>query len=91
MSRRAFMRKGAIVAGGIATLWVGLSASPVSARTCPKLIKEGRDLLAKSKLVKAEKDKLKALIDESEKLHDGGDHGGSMKKINEALVLLKKK
>ncbi len=85
------MHKGALIAGAIATLWIGLSASPASARTCPKLIKEGRDLLAKSKLVKVEKDKLKALIDESEKLHDGGDHGGSMKKINEALALLKKK
>ena len=64
---------------------------PVWARTCPKLIKEGRDLLAKSKLAKTEKDKAKALIDESEKLHDGGDHGESMKKVKEALTLLKKK
>ena len=61
------------------------------ARTCPKLIKEGRDLLAKSKLAKTENDKAKALIDESEKLHDGGDHGESMKKVKEALTLLKKK
>jgi hypothetical protein len=66
-------------------------AQPVWARTCPKLIKEGRDLLAKTKLVKAEKDKAKALLDESEKLHDGGDHGESMKKAKEALTLLKKK
>ena len=66
-------------------------AQPVWARTCPKLIKEGRDLLAKSKLVKTEKDKAKALIDESEKLHDGGDHGESIKKVKEALTLLKKK
>ena len=73
-----------------ATLGVVL-AQPVSARTCPKLIKEGRDLLAKTKLVKAEKDKVKSLIDESEKLHEGGDHGESMKKIKEALAVLKKK
>jgi hypothetical protein len=66
-------------------------AQPVWARTCPKLIKEGRDLLAKSKLAKTEKDKAKTLIDESEKLHDGGDHGESMKKVREALALLKKK
>ncbi|MBM4296319.1 MAG: hypothetical protein FJ143_01095 [Deltaproteobacteria bacterium] len=64
---------------------------PVWARTCPKLIKEGRDLLAQSKLVKTEKDRAKALIDESEKLHDGGDHGESIKKVKEALTLLKKK
>ncbi|MSP41386.1 MAG: hypothetical protein EXR70_23105 [Deltaproteobacteria bacterium] len=66
-------------------------AQPVWARTCPKLIKEGRDLLVKTKLVKTEKDKVKALIDESERLHDGGDHGESMKKVKEALTLLKKK
>ncbi len=64
---------------------------PVWARTCPKLIKEGRELLAKSKLAQSEKTKAKSLIDESEKLHDGGDHGESMKKIKEALTLLKKK
>ena len=66
-------------------------AQPVWARTCPKLIKEGRDLLAKSKLAQSEKTKAKSLIDESEKLHDGGDHGQSMKKIKEALTLLKRK
>ncbi len=91
LSRRTFMHKGALIAGALAAFWVGLPAAPASARTCPKLIKEGRDLLAKTKLVKAEKDKAKALIDESEKLHDGGDHGESMKKIKEALALLKKK
>jgi hypothetical protein len=64
---------------------------PVWARTCPKLIKEGRDLLAKSTLSQSEKTKAKSLIDESEKLHDGGDHGQSMKKVKEALTLLKKK
>jgi hypothetical protein len=74
----------------VASLVLSLS-QPVSARTCPKLIKEGRDLLAKSKLVKTEKDKAKALLDQSEKLHDGGDHGESMKKVKEALTLLKKK
>ena len=73
-----------------ATLVIGL-AQPVWARTCPKLIKEGRDLLAKSKLAQSEKAKAKSLIDESEKLHDGGDHGESIKKVKEALTLLKKK
>ena len=75
----------------LAASLVILLAQPVWARTCPKLIKEGRDLLAKSKLAKTEKDKAKTLIDESEKLHDGGDHGESMKKVREALALLKKK
>lgn len=68
-----------------------LSAQPVWARTCPKLIKEGKDLLASAKLSKANEDKVKALLDESQKLHDGGSHGDSVKKANEALDLLKKK
>lgn len=68
-----------------------LFVQPVWARTCPKLIKEGKDLLASAKLSKANEDKVKALLDESQKLHDGGSHGDSVKKANEALGLLKKK
>ena len=68
-----------------------VSVQPVWARTCPKLIKEGKDLLGKAKTSKADTDKIKALIDDSEKLHDGGDHGPSMAKIKEALSQLKKK
>ncbi|HEY2919401.1 MAG TPA: hypothetical protein VGK77_10450 [Candidatus Binatia bacterium] len=66
-------------------------AGPAFARTCPKLIKEGRDLLAKASLSKADATKIKGLLDESEKLHDSGDHGESVKKAKEALSLLKKK
>jgi len=68
-----------------------LSAQPALARTCPKLIKEGKDLLASAKLSKANGDKVKALLDESQKLHDAGSHADSVKKANEALDLLKKK
>ncbi len=68
-----------------------LFVQPAWARTCPKLIKEGKDLLASAKLSKANEDKVKALLDESQKLHDGGSHGDSVKKANEALDLLKKK
>lgn len=66
-------------------------AGPGFARTCPKLIKEGRDLLAKASLSKVDVTKIKGLLDESEKLHDSGDHGESVKKAKEALSLLKKK
>jgi hypothetical protein len=66
-------------------------AGPALARTCPKLIKEGRDLLAKANLSKADATKIKGLLDDSEKLHDSGDHGESVKKAKEALSLLKKK
>lgn len=68
-----------------------MSVQPVWARTCPKFIKEGKDLLAKAKLSQTEVSKIKALIDDSEKFHDGGDHEQSMAKIKEALSLLKKK
>jgi hypothetical protein len=68
-----------------------MSVLPVWARTCPKFIKEGKDLLAKAKLSQAEVSKIQTLIDESERLHDGGDHGQSLAKIKEALSLLKKK
>jgi hypothetical protein len=61
------------------------------ARTCPKLIKEGRELLAKASVSKADATRIKNLLDESEKLHDSGDHGESVKKAKEALSLLKKK
>jgi len=76
-----------VLAGALSVTFV----SPLWARGCPTVIKEGRDLLAKAKLSKADADKIKALIDESEKLHDGGDHGESIKKAKEALSLLGKK
>jgi hypothetical protein len=66
-------------------------AGPAFARTCPKLIKEGRDFLCKASISKADATKIKSLLDESEKLHDSGDHGASMKRAKEALSLLKKK
>lgn len=60
------------------------------ARTCPKLIKEGQDLLAKAKVSKVDSDKIKTLLDDSDKLHESGDHAESVKKAKEALSLLKK-
>ena len=76
----------------IAALLISVvSVQPVWARTCPKLIKEGKDLLAKTKLSKTDTDKIRTLIDDSERLHDGGDHEQSLAKIKEALSLLKKK
>lgn len=68
-----------------------ISVQPVWANTCPELISEGRNLLPKAKLAKAQQDKVKTLLDEAQKLHDAGQHGASEKKANEALDLLKKK
>ena len=67
------------------------SVQPVWANRCPGLIKEAKGLLASAKLSKADEDKVKTLLDESQKLHDAGSHSDSIKKANEALGLLKKK
>lgn len=66
------------------------SVQPVGANSCPRLIKEAKGLLADAKLTKANQDKVKALIDEAQKLHDAGSHSDSVKKANEALSQLKK-
>lgn len=82
------MKKTALL--GAAGLLMLLS-QPLSASQCPGLIREGRDLLAKAKLARADQDKIKALLDESQKLHNSGNHDDSVEKANEALGLLKKK
>lgn len=82
--------KRALSALGLIGLLI-FSVQPVWANSCPRLIKEGRELLSKAKLAKAEEDKLKALLDEAQKLHEAGSHGDSMKKANQALDVLKKK
>ncbi len=60
-------------------------------RKVPTLIKEVRNVLAKVKLSEADEDKVKALLDEAQKLNDNGGHAASVKKANEALDLLKRK
>jgi len=75
---------------GCASLLI-FSAQPAWANSCPRLIKEAKGLLAEARLGKADQDKVKALIDESQKLHDSGSHGDSMKKAKEALALLGQK
>jgi hypothetical protein len=47
--------------------------------------------LATTKLSKADSGKIKTLLDDADKAHDGGDHGEALKKAREALALLKKK
>ena len=67
------------------------TSQPVWANRCPSLIKEARNLLPKAKLAKVDEDKVKTLLDESQKFHDTGSHSEAIKKANEALGLLKKK
>jgi hypothetical protein len=68
-----------------------LAAGPVWAFECPTLIAEGRGQLAAARLPKANEAKVKALLDEAQKLHEKGSHDDSVKKANEALALLKRK
>ena len=75
---------------GLASLLM-FSVQPVWANSCPRLIKEAKGLLAEAKLAKADEGKVKALLDEAQKLHDSGSHGDSVKKAKEALALLGKK
>jgi hypothetical protein len=67
-----------------------LFAQPLWAR-CAPLIKEGRELLGKTTLAKAEQDKAKALLDEAQKFLDARDHTNGPIKANQALDILKKK
>lgn len=67
-----------------------LPVYPAFANSCPRLIREGRDLLAKASLPVEQSNKIQALLDEAQKLHQSGNHGDSMTKANEALGMLKK-
>jgi hypothetical protein len=77
--------KKAMVATAMA-LTLAFTGGVAMANSCPKIIKEGRDAAAK---MKADDPKVKgavAKLDEAQKLHDGGKHGESMAKANEALA-----
>jgi hypothetical protein len=83
------MLKKAMVAAVVA-LSLAVTGGAALASSCPKVIKEGRDLAAK---MKADDPKVKAALaklDEAQKLHDGGKHKESLAKANEAVADLKK-
>jgi hypothetical protein len=67
-----------------------LSAQPILAR-CAPLIQEGRELLGKTQVSKADQDKAKGLLDEAQKSLDAGDHNSGVKNATAALDILKKK
>jgi hypothetical protein len=67
-----------------------LPVYPALANSCPRLIREGRDLLSKASMPADQSDKIKGLLDEAQSLHQSGNHGESMTKANEALGMLKK-
>ncbi|HVO95619.1 MAG TPA: hypothetical protein VMT22_22375 [Terriglobales bacterium] len=71
---------------------LGLLALPVHSTwaKCAPLIKEAREQLASAKLSKSDEAKVKALLNEAEKVSEAGNHIEGVKKANEALEILKK-
>lgn len=67
-----------------------LAASGPAFARCAPLIKEGRELLGKTQVSKADQDKAKALLDEAQKNLDAGDHTNGVKNASAALDILKK-
>ena len=77
------MKKQIIAA--VVALGVTFGAGVAMAKTCPLLIKQGRDAAAK---MKADDPKVKgavAKLDQAEKLHNEGKHADSEKAAHEAL------
>ena len=65
-----------------------LGLTPAWAKTCPKLIKQANDAMAKGGMEKAKMDDAKKLVTEAQSLHDKGQHAQSEEKAKAALKLL---
>ena len=70
--------------------YVGLAAQELPAK-CVPLIKEAREQLATAQLSKADETRVKALLDEADKLSEANNHKEGIQKANEALAIMKKK
>ncbi len=75
---------------GIGSIGLALSllVSPGWAFGCPGLIHEARAAMAKMKGNEMRHAKVKALVDEAERLHNTGGHDAAIEKANAALALL---
>ena len=82
------MKKAWIFTGMIS--YVALTYQPVFAK-CVPLIKEVREHLASAQLSKADETKVKALLEEADKLSQANNHKDGIQKANEALAIIKKK
>ena len=73
----------------ITAMVTGLAFTGVAmASTCPLLIKQGKDAVAKMKADDPKVKEASAKLAEAQKLHDAGKHADSVKTANEALALL---
>lgn len=72
----------------VAALVLAVGA-PAYAFTCPALMKQANDQMAKMDQNSDKVKKAKALVEEADKLHKAGNHADSTKKAQEALTTLK--
>ena len=63
--------------------------APAFAFTCPALIRQANEQMAKMDQNSDKVKKAKALVEEADKLHKAGNHPESEKKVKEALDTLK--
>ncbi len=82
------MKKIALVTMSVFAFTLALGLSPAWAKTCPKLIKQANDAMAKGGMEKAKMDDAKKLVAESQSLHEKGQHAQSEEKAKAALKLL---
>ena len=73
-----------VTAAGI----LAFSAGAVLASECPKLVSQGRSLVANVKDA-SQKAQIEKLLNEAEKLHKDGNHEASVETANKALGMLK--
>jgi hypothetical protein len=72
----------------IAVALLAFLAGPAMANQCPLLIKQLNEAVAKMKADDPKVKQGKGLIEEAQKLHDGGKHADSVKKAEEAAKVL---
>jgi hypothetical protein len=70
--------------------YVALTHQPLGAK-CVPLIKEVREQLSAAHLSKSDETKVKALLEEADKLSEANNHKEGIQKANEALRIIKKK
>lgn len=72
----------------IAVVALALTAAPAFANTCPALIAQLTDAVAKVDANDPKAAQVKGLITEAQKLHDAGKHDEAVAKAQEAAKLL---
>ena len=80
------------IAAMIAAFAFVLMAAPAFARECPARIKDAKAAIEKAEQGKSKSadviQKAKALVDQAQKEHDGGQHNDSVAHAKEALSLV---